>query len=92
MLPGLLLGLDVLFLRRHWNGAGRPFLNAAFNFCLGCEMYLLFADWGGTQAADTVINNCTISSNKPIIQVLTQTTQGEIVSRESALVSADWVE
>lgn len=39
---GLLLGLDVLFYAAIAMALAAAFLNAAFNFCLGCEMYLLF--------------------------------------------------
>lgn len=38
---GLLLGFDVLFYVATSFALAAAFLNAAFNFCLGCEMYLL---------------------------------------------------
>ena len=43
---GLLLGLDVLFYVAIGMALAAAFLNAAFNFCLGCEMYLLFTRIG----------------------------------------------
>lgn len=39
---GLVLGLDALFYAAVALALAAAFLNAAFNFCLGCEMYLLF--------------------------------------------------
>ncbi len=39
---GLLLGLDILFYAAAGMALAAAFLNAAFDFCLGCEMYLLF--------------------------------------------------
>ena len=39
---GLVFGLDVLFYAAIGLALAAAFLNAAFNFCLGCEMYLLF--------------------------------------------------
>lgn len=43
---GLLLGLDVLFYVAIGMALAAAFLNAAFNFCLGCEMYLLLTRIG----------------------------------------------
>lgn len=39
---GLLLSVDVLFYVAAGMALAAAFLNAAFDFCLGCEMYLLF--------------------------------------------------
>lgn len=41
-LLGALLGMDVLFYVAVGLAFFAAFLNAAFNFCLGCEMYLRF--------------------------------------------------
>jgi hypothetical protein len=38
---GALLGIDALVVGAVAMALGAAFLNAAFNFCLGCEMYLL---------------------------------------------------
>jgi hypothetical protein len=38
---GALLGIDALVVGAVSMALGAAFLNAAFNFCLGCEMYLL---------------------------------------------------
>ena len=38
---GAATGLDLLFSVAVAMALGAAFLNAAFNFCLGCEMYLL---------------------------------------------------
>lgn len=42
-LIGLLAGISILFYVALILALAAAFLNAAFNFCLGCEMYLLFA-------------------------------------------------
>ena len=42
-LAGLLAGQDVVFYVATAMALGAAFLNAAFGFCLGCQMYLLFA-------------------------------------------------
>ena len=38
---GAVTGLDILFTLAVAAALGAAFLNAAFNFCLGCEIYLL---------------------------------------------------
>jgi hypothetical protein len=38
---GALLGIDALVIAAVSMALGAAFLNAAFNFCLGCEIYLL---------------------------------------------------
>ena len=38
---GTVTGLDILFTLAVAGALGAAFLNAAFNFCLGCEIYLL---------------------------------------------------
>ena len=38
---GTVTGLDILFTLAVAAALGAAFLNAAFNFCLGCEIYLL---------------------------------------------------
>jgi hypothetical protein len=38
---GAFAGLDVVFTVATGFALGAAFLNAAFNYCLGCEMYLL---------------------------------------------------
>ena len=38
---GAVTGLDLLFTLAVAGALGAAFLNAAFNFCLGCEIYLL---------------------------------------------------
>ena len=40
-LAGAATGLDLLFTIAVAGALGAAFLNAAFNFCLGCEIYLL---------------------------------------------------
>ncbi len=40
-ITGALLGIDALVVGAVAMALGAAFLNAAFNFCLGCEMYLL---------------------------------------------------
>jgi hypothetical protein len=38
---GAFTGLDIVFTVATGFALGAAFLNAAFNYCLGCEMYLL---------------------------------------------------
>jgi len=40
-ITGAVLGIDALVVGAVAMALGAAFLNAAFNFCLGCEMYLL---------------------------------------------------
>ena len=40
-ITGAVLGIDALVIGAVAMALGAAFLNAAFNFCLGCEMYLL---------------------------------------------------
>jgi hypothetical protein len=40
-IAGVTSGLDILFTIAVAGALGAAFLNAAFNFCLGCEIYLL---------------------------------------------------
>jgi hypothetical protein len=40
-LIALLLGADLVATIAVGGALGAAFLNAAFNFCLGCEMYLI---------------------------------------------------
>ena len=40
-IAGAISGLDLLFTIAVAGALGAAFLNAAFNFCLGCEIYLL---------------------------------------------------
>jgi hypothetical protein len=40
-ITGAVLGIDALVVGAVSMALGAAFLNAAFNFCLGCEMYLL---------------------------------------------------
>jgi hypothetical protein len=48
---GLLTGISVVFYIAIGAALGAAFLNAAFNFCLGCEMYLIFTRLGITKKA-----------------------------------------
>jgi hypothetical protein len=40
-ISGALFGIDALVVAAVSMALGAAFLNAAFNFCLGCEIYLL---------------------------------------------------
>ena len=40
-IAGALFGIDALVVAAVSMALGAAFLNAAFNFCLGCEIYLL---------------------------------------------------
>lgn len=46
------LSLDVVFLAATAAALAAAFLNAAFGFCLGCEMYLTYKRFTGTHPAD----------------------------------------
>ena len=58
-------------------------LNAAFGFCLGCEMYLLL------KRAD---RPCTVDTAPARPRPPTEAKKGTHMSRDTALVSADWAE
>ena len=44
----LLLNLDAIFYLAAGMALAAAFLNAVFNFCLGCEMFLMFRRFGAT--------------------------------------------
>jgi hypothetical protein len=50
-IAGLVTGINVLFLIAVSFALAAAFLNAAFNFCLGCEMYLLILRLGKTKVS-----------------------------------------